>query len=444
MALVLGWGLRALAYDDSAEEGALAVVEEAIQSFVQPGGEQPGGQAGAAALPLGQIATPASVPEIPEAYCVPGDTPRQVGTVVAVTDGETLHVEIEGQVVTVRYIGVDAPDVQTRGGAAAFDANRALEGQQVLLVQDVSEMDSAGNLPRYVFAGEVFVNYQMVEGGLAEAVEIPPDTACSGFFLAAEENAQAQQAGIWAPVDLRMEPAEWRTWPVIPLVSENARHIYARGVELGRDPHHFSILGDCQAPQWKLFGRLDWRTYELPEEFAYLQPAVDHFEGQWGRNPITVVSGNTVATLFSVYWADPDQCGSDETPVDCEIRVNNPSIALLMLGTNWEAEPEEFDTRLRHVVGYLIERGILPVLVTKADSYADSTEEFPLNEIMAQVAYDYDIPLWNFWLAVQHMPYGGLDPDDPWGFHLLPQAFPVKRMTGVQAIDAVLMGVLGE
>jgi hypothetical protein len=127
--------------------------------------------------------------------------------------------------------------------------------------------------------------------------------------------------------------------------------------------------------------------------------------------------------------------------VDCEIRLNNPSVAILMLGTNWKAEPEEFDTRLRYVVGYLIERNILPVIVTKADSYGD-TEDFPLNAIMAQVAYDYDIPLWNFWLAVQEMPHGGLDPYDPFGFHLAPRAFPIKRMTGVQTIDAVLMGVL--
>jgi hypothetical protein len=53
------------------------------------------------------------------------------------------------------------------------------------------------------------------------------------------------------------------------------------------------------------------------------------------------------------------------------------------------------------------------------------------------LAYEYDIPLWNFWLAVQNLPNQGLDPVRNDGFHISSEAWNVRSYTGLQALDAV-------
>jgi hypothetical protein len=241
--------------------------------------------------------------------------------------------------------------------------------------------------------------------------------------------------------DRRLAPEDWKQWPVVPEVSGNAKEIFDAGIAAGNDPHHFSVLGDCQAPEWKLFRMLDWDSYELDEEYAYLQPTIDYYRGQWDRRTYTIIYGNTVATLFSVYWADQNACEPGENPIECEFRINNPNLVVMMLGTNWKGEADEFEDGLRKAIDYILARDILPVLVTKADSHGP---DWPLNQAIVRVAYDYDLPLWNFWSAVQDMPNHGMDAGDPRHIHLDPQAYAVKRITGLQALDAVLQAVYTE
>jgi hypothetical protein len=255
------------------------------------------------------------------------------------------------------------------------------------------------------------------------------------------ENTQQQPGTDTLKDSQRLAPSDWKEWPVVPEISDHAKAIFAAGVAAGNDLHHFSVLGDCQAPEWKLFGVLDWESYELAEEYSYLQPTVDYYQGQWSRRTFTVVSGNTVSTIFSVYWADANACQPNETQIECEFRINNPNLVVLMLGTNWNSGAEQFESELRKAVDYLLARHILPVLVTKGDSHGP---DWPLNQAIVRVAYDYDLPLWNFWLAIQDMPNHGMKADDPRHIHIDPQAYTLKRITGLQTLDAVLQAVYTE
>jgi endonuclease YncB( thermonuclease family) len=109
----------------------------------------------------------------PEAGCLPVGTDRVVGTVTDIWAGDEIEVEVNGQKVDVRYIGVDAGD-------QPMDANSQLVlGKQVLLVRDVTDVDEYGRLPRYVVTDAgVFVNYQLVKQGVAFPSSEPPDTSC--------------------------------------------------------------------------------------------------------------------------------------------------------------------------------------------------------------------------------------------------------------------------
>lgn len=133
--------------------------------------------------------------------CIPNDSVREVGTVVKIIDGDTIYVDIDGRVWSVRYIGIDSPESTIEKeafGDQATEANSALvSGSEVTLVKDVSNTDRYDRLLRYVFVGDIFVNYELVRTGFATASSYPPDTACDDAFLAAENEAITSVVGLW-------------------------------------------------------------------------------------------------------------------------------------------------------------------------------------------------------------------------------------------------------
>jgi hypothetical protein len=375
------------------------------------------------------------LPDIPEAYCVPKDSQREYGKVLQVLSADRILVELNEEQITVSYIGLDTSTLEDNIYSQALDTNRTLEGQYIILVQDITESTPDGSHPRYVFIGNTFVNYQLITWGLGTAVNSSPDDACVGFFLVAQEKAQDQRAGVWAPP----LPEKWREWPVVPEISDYSQLVYTTGLVLGNDPRAFSVIGDCQSLPNRFLARVDWDSYTLPPGYEYLQSTIDWFAGEFSRDFVTVRDSATVATMFSPLWADPDRCKSNETPLECEFRLNNPSVVLISLGTNWQTRSvEEFEGYLRDIVEFSLNHNVLPIIATKADA---TTSDYPLNHAMARVAYKFDIPLWNFWSAVQYLPYHGMDPEDIRGIHILSSAYPIKRITALQVLREVLNSV---
>ncbi len=192
-----------------------------------------------------------------------------------------------------------------------------------------------------------------------------------------------------------------------------------------------------------MFERFANSSYLEDPAYKEFRKTLKYFQESWNRYFVTVVNGMTVASAFSPAWARNPVCKSGESPLDCEFRTNNPSILLISLGTNWGGRnPDEFEEYLRKIVEYAIKRDVLPVIVTKGDPAGSNN---PLNEAMVRVAYDYDIPLSNFWVAIQDLPYNGLNPwDGLGGVHLAPDAWPIKRDTGLMTLDAIRRAISGE
>jgi endonuclease YncB( thermonuclease family) len=374
-------------------------------------------------------------PIIDETACIPDDTEYQIATVVSALDTDRLSVSINGETHTVKFLGIDThlPDEKVNEGI--LSANNILIGKTVALVADRHSADEEGILLRYVFTENTFINLALLEKGLAVISNTPPAEACARVFEEAQNKARLQELGKWA----RLKPEDWRTWPVVPTISENALEIYLRGLEAGTDPNLFSIVGDCQnIPGGSLFRRVNWEDFTLPEGLEYLQPTIEHFRSIWSRESVTVDGGFIPASMFSTYWTDTDRCNPTETPLECEFRLNNASILIVSIGSDQKPGTEDdFDRYMRKIVEYSIENNVLPILVT--DAYA-TEEGYPLNEIVAQIAYDYDIPLWNYWAAVQDLPNHGLKEDN---FHINAEAFTIKRITGIQVLHAVLAAAQG-
>jgi micrococcal nuclease len=118
--------------------------------------------------------------------------------VTKVVDGDTIHVAINGTDYKVRYIGINAPENTTKKGPEATERDKELvAGKQVVLVKDVSETDKFGRLLRYVFVDNVFINYELVREGYAQATPYPPDIICKQTFYDAQLLAQQEHRGLW-------------------------------------------------------------------------------------------------------------------------------------------------------------------------------------------------------------------------------------------------------
>jgi len=125
-----------------------------------------------------------------------------VGVVTKVIDGDTIHVLINGTDYKVRYIGMNAPEDTTKkewlGPEATARDKELVAGKTVTLVKDVSETDRYGRLLRFVFVGNVLVNYELVREGYAKATPYKPDVSCEGLFYDAQLQAQHARLGLWS------------------------------------------------------------------------------------------------------------------------------------------------------------------------------------------------------------------------------------------------------
>jgi micrococcal nuclease len=142
---------------------------------------------------------------IVSAGCVP-DSSEGTATVTKVIDGDTIEVGIGGpyyfySVHRVRYIGIDAPEIDEAYYEEAKQKNEELVKDKIVTLQkDVSEIDKYGRLLRYVYVDETFVNAELVRSGLARAVSYPPDTEYQDILSQLQEDAKEAKRGIWANV----------------------------------------------------------------------------------------------------------------------------------------------------------------------------------------------------------------------------------------------------
>ena len=120
-----------------------------------------------------------------------GETAR----VVQVIDGDTIDVNLNGEQVRVRYVGVNTPARDQSCYSEARAANSSMvSGQNVTLLRDTSDTDQYGRLLRYVYVGDTFVNEQLVRDGWAELVVYQPDDQYADDFRTLEQ--QAARAGL--------------------------------------------------------------------------------------------------------------------------------------------------------------------------------------------------------------------------------------------------------
>jgi lysophospholipase L1-like esterase len=129
-----------------------------------------------------------------------------------------------------------------------------------------------------------------------------------------------------------------------------------------------------------------------------------------------------------------------------------PSIALIMLGTNdvHYTPAAQYEADMRLIIQISIDHGVIPVVSTIPPLHKDWAvgRVEALNGIIVSLAREYDIPLWDYYSALQGLPNDGLTSD---GVHpsvysghaadfapdYMQAGYTVRNLLALQALDAV-------
>lgn len=128
-----------------------------------------------------------------------------------VVDGDTVKL-YNGQ--TVRYLGIDTPEIKKRRGKTwiyspepyaveAVDFNKRLvSGKTVRLEFDRRHEDKYDRWLCYVFDGNVMVNEELLRGGYAVISILSPNIKYTERFASAQAEAVAARRGMWKDLEV--------------------------------------------------------------------------------------------------------------------------------------------------------------------------------------------------------------------------------------------------
>jgi hypothetical protein len=241
---------------------------------------------------------------------------------------------------------------------------------------------------------------------------------------------------------------DWQTWPVIPALSRNMHELYELGQAAGNNPRAFSKIGDGEISAAWFFTVFDLGGdhYDLGP-YQNLLPVIEYFDGSFERIGMAAKRGFNTNRILDDFATDLALCESGESPLSCELRLHRPAFAILSLGTNQAWRRDEFETGMRQILDVLLSKNVIPILSTKGDNLEG---DHSINRTIACLAQEYDVPLWNFWSAIQPLPNHGLQPDlehltyginDFDDADAMQSAWTLRNLTALQVLDAVWRAV---
>src|SRR5512134_445448 len=130
--------------------------------------------------------------------------PQDTATVVEIVDGDTLLVQGRDETLTVRLIGIDAPERSHPSRSKEFLSDEAAaflaslcDGKTIGLEPGDEDADRLGRLLRYVRLPDGrLANLEMIREGYAHVMRAFPFSR-SAEFLRAEQEARREGKGLW-------------------------------------------------------------------------------------------------------------------------------------------------------------------------------------------------------------------------------------------------------
>jgi len=222
--------------------------------------------------------------------------------------------------------------------------------------------------------------------------------------------------------------------PVVPVIDASMKTrlqaVRATGQALGNYPDVLSRMGDSITASNLFLTPIGCGDHtlaghtELRAVIAYYGTRTDSVwrtSGWCGRvNSFTRTSACAVSGWSAIHALTlPGYCPDRSlAAATCELLLSRPAVALIMFGTNdlEHYSPGTFRSSLTTIVQGCVAGGVIPVLSTiphRYDSAARAALVTPFNQIIIDVATAKQVPVWNYWLALERpgMVSGGISAD---------------------------------
>ncbi|MEP7284310.1 MAG: SGNH/GDSL hydrolase family protein [Chloroflexota bacterium] len=254
-------------------------------------------------------------------------------------------------------------------------------------------------------------------------------------------------------------------YPIIPLVRgavySHVRYVARKGIRRGNRTHVFSKIGDSITAFNYFLTPIGSGAAQLGS-YGDLQKVIVTFSQDPVRTGNSFVNQSLAAhgawtsgDLLDPNHADHATCAAGETPLNCELRIAKPGVALIMIGTNdlVFGDVAAFKNNLNQIVTVVELNSVVPVVSTipyRRDNPALQDRVAAYNEAIVQVALAHNIPLWNYWLACEGLPSNGVSND---GIHpsLPPDSntaifddvhlrfgFTIRNLTALQVLQRLM------
>lgn len=127
--------------------------------------------------------------------------------VTSVVDGDTVKINLNGTIETIRIIGINTPEtvdprkpVECFGKEASDKAKSLLTNQTIIIEQDLSQgdRDKYGRLLRYIILpnGKDY-GLEMISGGYAYEYTYDKPYSKQSLYKSAQNTAQTNKVGLW-------------------------------------------------------------------------------------------------------------------------------------------------------------------------------------------------------------------------------------------------------
>ncbi len=194
--------------------------------------------------------------------------------VTRVVDGDTIDVNIDGQISRIRLIGINTPEVvdprqpvQCFGKEASDKAKGSLTNQNVRLEADSSQddKDKYGRLLRYVWREDgLFYNLEMIKLGYAFEYTYFLPYKYQAEFKNAQNYASSNKLGLWADNTCNGR--------LIPAANEGESRVLGTNLQTATSSNSCLIKGNINAKGEKI--------YHLPDCPYYNQTVIEESKGE--------------------------------------------------------------------------------------------------------------------------------------------------------------------
>ncbi|MBC8099624.1 MAG: hypothetical protein H7Y11_09290, partial [Armatimonadetes bacterium] len=202
--------------------------------------------------------------------------------------------------------------------------------------------------------------------------------------------------------------------PILSAIDPAMLDVFALGQALGNGAQTITKIGDSLSASDSYLTPFSATEYALGPHDD-LEATLLYYGASAGLPSAASRIGLSTLVVFDAMWATDARCDPGESPLLCEYRVKQPSIAFVLFGPNdvLSMDTATYSAQMAKIVDASLERGIIPVLSTFS---ADPAYEYwwiavDFNLALVALAEEKRVPMMNVWAAARALPDYGLDDD---------------------------------